>query len=745
MARENGTDAKNRVRIRNYRKVAAWGLACLAIACLAPLAAGYRILHSGVYAGPSFDEVRASHSVTETTLVDRHGEVLHEQRTENRGRRLEWTPLGEVSPALTAAILAAEDRRFHRHHGADWLALARASLGVMRPGGRGASTISMQLAARLDPGLHPADGRRTMGQKWRQVRAALALERRWTKDQILECWLNLVSYRGELQGVAAASGGLFDKRPHGLTQTEALVLAALVRAPNADSGRVARRAAALAEAMRLPVDGGAVATLAAETLNRPYRIRRPVALAYHVMQRLLRRARDKDGKAPARLVSTLDRDLQQFAAETLRRHVQSMGDRNMHDGALLVLDNATGDVLAYVGNTGEGSTARYVDGVEAPRQAGSTLKPFFYGAALDRRILTAATLLDDSPLDIPVGGGVYQPSNYDGRFHGPVSVRTALASSLNIPAVRALGLLGVENGVAVLGAAGFGSLEDADYYGLSLALGAADVKLWDLTNAYRALANGGAWRAARLTFEEEPAARRRVLSPEAAFVISDILSDRESRSQTFDLESPLATRFWTAVKTGTSKDMRDNWCIGYSDRHTVGVWVGNFSGEPMWNVSGISGAAPAWVEVMNWLNQRGGGGGGQGGDARANPPAGVVQAAVPPAEPGDPERREWFLSGTEGALVAGAVQPPPRIAYPAPDAVVALDPDIPPDDQKLFFEAQGGAAGFRWRLDGEELGDAAELLLWTPVVGRHVLTLANRAGRALDEVTFEVRGAPSTK
>ncbi|MCL2878113.1 MAG: penicillin-binding protein 1C, partial [Acidobacteria bacterium] len=638
--------------------------------------------------------------------------------------------LQDISPALTAAVLAAEDRRFFRHRGVDWPAFGQAALGFLRSDGRGASTISMQLLARLEPGLHPSGGRRTVAQKWRQIRGAPALERRWSKEQILEAWLNLVSFRGELQGISAAAGGLFSKKPHGLTQTESVILAALVRAPNAETRQVIRRAAALSDAMNLNIEHSAIAALAEETLTRPYFIRPPARLADHVMRRLLRRTRD-EGKNPDRLVSTLDRDLQQFAAETLERHILALRSRNVYDGAVLALDNMSGDVLAYVGSTGENSSARYVDGVEAARQAGSTLKPFIYGAAFDRKLLTAATLIEDSPLDIPAVGGLYRPSNYDGQFNGPVSVRTALASSLNIPAVRALGLVGVETGVKTLETAGFRSLESAEYYGLSLALGSADVTLWDLTNAYRSLANGGIWKPARLTFEENPLQEQRVFSPEAAFILSDILSDRESRSRTFSLESPLATRFWTAVKTGTSKDMRDNWCVGYSELYTVGVWAGNFSGEPMWNVSGISGAAPVWVEVMTWLHR-----GGWNNEA-ARPPAGLVYSALPD----EPGRREWFIRGTEDVMSPGTVKISARIVYPAEAAIIAIDPNIPAEDQKLFFEARAGSGEFNWKLDGEVLGRADGLLLWTPVPGRHILVLTDAADRPLDEVNFEVRGA----
>ena len=218
------------------------------------------------------------------------------------------------------------------------------------------------------------------------------------------------------------------------------------------------------------------------------------------------------------------------------------------------------------------------------------------------------------------------------------------------------------------------------------------------------------------------------MTPEAAYIISDILSNRESRTQTFSLESPLSTRFWTAVKTGTSKDMRDNWCVGYSDRYTVGVWAGNFSGEPMWNVSGITGAAPVWVEIMNWLHR-------SHTSSAPHPPPGVAAGQA-----GGNSRREWFIRGTEEAVLPGAANPRFRITYPATGTIIALDPDIPSEDHKLFFEAEPKDDRLHWVLDGRSIGSAGTLLLWTPARGRHELVLVDAAGHTLDSVTFEVRG-----
>jgi penicillin-binding protein 1C len=434
--------------------------------------------------------------------------------------------------------------------------------------------------------------------------------------------------------------------------------------------------------------------------------------------------------------STLDGALQQVAAETLRRHLLAVRGQRVQDGALLVADNASGEVLAYVGGSGDLSSARFVDGVQARRQAGSALKPFLYALAMEQRLLTPASLLEDTPLEIPVAGGLYRPQNYDEQFHGLVSARTALASSLNIPAVRTLELVGPETFVQQLRRLDFAGLrESGDYYGPALALGSADVSLWELVNAYRTLANGGTWAPLRMAAEEGAGGgRRKVYSPEAAFLVSHVLADREARSATFGLENPLATRFWTAVKTGTSKEMRDNWCVGFSRRYTVGVWVGNFSGEPMRDVSGITGAAPVWLDVMRWLH-------GAAAGAAPEPPPGVQLHTVAFPQAAEPERVEWFLTGTEpGGRSRPAAAGLARILAPAAGTIVALDPDIPPARQRVAFEAQDAGPRFRWVLDGNDAGAAAAPVFWKPVPGRHTLALVGEDGRPATTVTFTVRG-----
>jgi penicillin-binding protein 1C len=680
---------------------------------------------------PRFEDVRAAYCSSDARLLDRHGAVVHELRVDPTRRRLGWAALDDVSPALTAAVLASEDRRFLVHGGVDWRAAAAALWQRLRGGApRGASTVSMQLAALLDARLRGTP--RSLAEKWTQMRAAWALERSWSKAQILEAYLNLVTFRGELQGVGAAAYVLFDKAPHGLTRAESLVLAALVRAPNSGRTALARRVA------RLDDHRADAAAAIDQAMAVPRGVGPRRALAPHAARQLIPRS----GPAPcADTASTLDADVQRIAADALRRHLLAIRDRSARDGAVLVADNASGDVLAYVGASGDLSSARFVDGIQARRQAGSTLKPFLYGLALERRLLTAASLLDDSPLEIAAGNGLFRPRNYDALFRGPVSLRTALAGSLNVPAVRALLLVGADDFAERLRQLGFsGVADDGDYYGPSLALGSADVTLWQLVNAYRTLANGGMWTALHLAGSADdgaspagPAPARRIFDAAASFIVSDILADRDSRSVTFGLESPLTTRFWSAVKTGTSKDMRDNWCVGYSRRYTVGVWVGNFSGEPMRDVSGVSGAAPIWAEVMEWLHR-------DQASRAPSPPPGVRALAAHFADGAEPVRREWFVDGTipvAGEVVRGAA---PRIGTPADGTIIAIDPDIAAARQRVAFTAQSACAGLRWRLDDADVGAAGETTLWEPRRGAHVLQLVEPNGGVLDEVHFEVRG-----
>lgn len=821
------------------------------------LAAALVGLHSLVHAMPTPAQVRAAHMPSDTLVLSREGEVLHRLRTDFQVRRGQWVALADISPALQLALLASEDRRFYEHSGVDWQAVSAAAWGnLWNTRTRGASTITMQLAGLLDDGwrggTRRGEQRRSLGQKLGQAVTATRLERGWRKDEILETYLNLVPWRGELVGIDALSRTLFGKAAHGLDAAESAIAAALVRGPNADAATVARRACAVAQdvarlqAMRharpptsaLQVDNATKPTHLTpppHALCEALRLRTPLVLgsrlwsadegiAPHWARRVHQQVQQQmqppvnqpasadrstgsttasthttanthatatapaTGQAPSsRIRTTLRADVQRLALDSLQRHLRELHGRHVEDGAVLVLDNASGEVLAWVGSSGPLSQAPEVDAVLALRQPGSTLKPFLYAQAIAQRRLTAASLVQDSAAHIATGTGLYIPQNYDRRFKGWVSVRLALAASLNVPAVRTLVMVTPEKFVQQLRDLGLTFPHPAGYYGYSLALGSAEVSLLHLTNAYRALANAGRWQPvapaivpARGSTPKPPPSTptpRQAIPAPVAYIIGHILSDPQARTPTFGPDSVLTTRFWSAVKTGTSKDMRDNWAIGWSNRYTVGVWVGNASGRAMHHVSGSSGAAPVWAHIMAYLHAH-------TPSTAPRPPHGVVQHPVrftpPSGHPGPPSggqwpesaRQEWFLTGTQqtdfylptlghpdtasttppattgaGArtgTATGITAPAPaaRILHPAHGTIIALDPDIPPRHQRLRLQAN--LPDVRWRAltpNGPMHLGRGQTITWLPQPGTQRLQLLDAHGHILDDISLQVRGA----
>ncbi len=699
----------------------------------------------------TFDAVKSRFKPSDSLILDRNGELLQRVRTDMSVRRGRWVALADVSPALREALLFSEDKRFYEHSGVDWRAVSAAAWGnLWNSKTRGASTITMQLAGLLDDDLKRSAGGRSLIQKIDQTVSAKLIERSWRKDQILEAYLNLVPFRGELVGVDALSQTLFGKAAHGLVMDEAAVAAALVRSPNAKPAQLSQRACAVFKMMQAPhassasnasiqTDCEGLDLIVIGALQRKA-FDASEGIAPHVAQQLARSAK---AHSATTLRTSLRAPLQRFALQTLQQHLRELQGRHVEDGAIVVLDNASGQVLAWVGSSGDLSGAAEVDGVTALRQPGSTLKPFLYAQALAERRLTAASLLDDASTQIQTGDGLYIPQNYDRHFKGWVSARTALAASLNVPAVRTLVMVSPDAFQKQLVSLGLPLKDGGDYYGFSLALGSADVSLLNLSNAYRALANGGRYSATSLTLK--PAAPlRQVLDPRAAFIVGDILADPMARARTFGTDSVLATRFWSAVKTGTSKDMRDNWAVGYSQAYTVGVWVGNASGAPMWDVSGTTGAAPVWAAVMNYLHQT--------QSSRApQVPLGVVQMPVRFISNAgqaliEAARVEWFIRGTEqpvfamngGAASATVRGRQARITAPSSGTVIALDPDIPPKRQLVAFKAEG--MDLRWFMDGKTFGRGPSAQ-WAPWPGKHVIQLVSAGGAKLDEIRLEVRGA----
>ncbi len=746
------------------------GICLRAFACALVFAAALP-----AHAIPSFSQVKQEFASSESILLDRDGVELHRLRTNPNIRRGQWVALEDISPALQTAMVFSEDKRFYEHSGVDWKAVSAAAWGnLWNEKTRGASTLSMQLVGLVNEDLRRGQQRRTLLQKFGQAVSAQKLDAQWEKSEILEAYLNLVPFRGEIVGIDALSRTLFGKAAHGLNAREAAIAAALVRAPNATPPAVAQRAcgllAQLQNVPRTPLLCDSLSLFATGAMQR--KAWSPSeGIAPHVAQRLLAGQQASGGSVR----STLSAPLQRYAAEQLRQTMHELTGRNVRDGAIVVLDNATGEVLAWVGASASTSSAPQVDYVLALRQPGSTLKPFLYAQAIAERRLTAASLLDDSAAAIPTQSGLYVPKNYDRHFRGWVSLRQAMASSLNVPAVRTIGMVGVNRFAEQLQRLGISLPHTGDYYGYSLALGSAEMSLLQLSNAYRALANGGRYSETRILFQpdqqqaaasaSQPASKpalqpafRQALDARASFIVSHILSDNNARIPTFGSNSVLHTRFWSAVKTGTSKDMRDNWALGYSERYTVGVWVGNAQGQAMWDVSGTTGAAPIWASVMRYLHR-------STPSRPPQPPAGLVRtrvefgssasspASAPALKAGiassnnaEPARMEWFIQGTEQTSFVRSQQQKtnPATAHilnPVHGSLLALDPDIPPKRQRLMLRASAGAsANSRWLIDDKLVGKGATVP-WMPWPGKHRITLQSANGQTLHEVQIEVRGA----
>lgn len=593
-----------------------------------------------------------------TVVLDSHGAVL--QRDVGEGLRIP-VALDEVAPIMVSATLATEDQRFYSHPGVDPLAVARAASAF--PDERsGASTITQQLARRLY-----LDGDRPpLLRKAREALLALQLEARYSKDELLEAYLNDVYYGRGAYGIEAAARVYFGVSARNLDLASASFLAGLPQLPaiysdpqHLDAAR-ARQQVVLRRLVDDDHISEARAAFAAETplalraLDAPPPAPHFVQMAHEELARL----RPDLARQPGLIVeTTLDLSLQREAERSVGYRLEQLAEHQAGNASVVVLEPSTGRVLALVGNADFlDEKSGQVNLALAARQPGSALKPLLYAAAFEHGY-TPASMLLDVPTTFDTSTGPYTPRNYDHRFHGPVTLRVALASSLNVPAVRTLDDIGIDALLNVTHRFGLSSLEAAEAYGLSLTLGGGGVRLLDLTAAYGALANNGELmrpyiiqrvrdQSGQVLYERAPNAGDRATSEQHAFLLADILSDPVARIVGFGEVSALDNSLDAAVKTGTSSYFRDNWTLGFTPDRVVGVWVGNPDGRPMVNISGVDGAAPIWRDVMlaasDGLPQR-----------SFEPPASLVRASVctptglvPGASCPSPTI-EWFVAGTQ--------------------------------------------------------------------------------------------------
>ncbi len=674
-------------------------------------------------------------------------------------------PLDQVSPQFQQAILAAEDGDFYQHGAVSWRAIARASLHAVQARRivSGGSTITMQLARMV----HPVP--RTLAGKGQQIWDAWRLAAGMNKAAILAAYVNRLPMGGNIYGVEAGARVYFGVSARDLTLAQASLLAALPNAPTALDPY--NHWEALKQRQRYVLDrmvaeGYLTAPQADRVQAQPVTLQLPeqqLPTAPHFLFWLSDRLPPDH---PAQIQTSLDRNLQRFVEAQVQQAIRGLAEHQVQQAAAIVIANATGEVLAYVGSPAYFGppTAGQNDGVQALRQPGSTLKPFLYELALEQGVIQPTTILQDVPTHYAIPGAqLYSPTDYSETFQGPVRVRAALANSLNIPAVRVLAQVGVPTFLDRLQALGFTHLtQDADYYGLGLALGSGEVTLWELAQAYLTLAHQGdptvrltPWRGhtiplPAMTDAPQTLAAQPQTQPLWA-LITDMLADAHARAAAFGVDSVLNLPFPAAVKTGTSSDYRDTWTVGFTTDYTVATWVGNFDGAPMRQVSGVTGAAPLWHRILVHLHET-------KEPGRFAPPAGMVQrpicattgqAPTPTCEavvqeyvaPGS-----WAIASASPPSVATTTAPAAalRILAPTPDSrFLWFPPTADQTDQRLQFAIAPPADSTHpilWTLNGEPLAaDDQTTVFWPLQPGRW--TLAVQQGDRRDQVNFVVEQA----
>jgi penicillin-binding protein 1C len=644
-------------------------IAQLSARLLVSLVALFVILRSLPYLVP----IHASDIAQDQTaleFVDRQGLPLGTILTRDQ-EHTAVVPLDRVAPNFVNAIIAAEDKRFYQHGALDLRAIARATITAIEARRiiSGASTITMQLARLLSD--HPD---RNLPSKLKEIWLSWRLVAGMSKTEILQAYVNRLPMGGNVYGVEAAARLYFDLPASELNLAQASILAALPNDPvrldpyaelvqgKAQLGdRLKQRQRYVLD--RMVADGYIDAELA-DRVAREQVVFQPldqqgIIAAPHFLFWLSDRLSDNPAM-PIR--TTIDRNLQQFIAAQIQQIVTELAHKNVSHAAAVAIDNHTGEVLAYAGSTDYFAQARKGrnDGVQALRQPGSTLKPFLYQLALEKRQILPNTILADVPAYYAIPGAkLYNPIDYSGNFKGPVRVRSALANSLNIPAVRVLEKVGVANFLQRLQQLGFENLDrPPEYYGLGLSLGSGEVSLWQLAGAYVTMArlgqpvelstvltnsdhsnnygdalNNADRNPSHVSAKRSPhqnsnsttanpdqsshnqSSHKDINNPQLAnlakdrdtwALIIDMLSDRHARASSFGTNSALDLPFPAAVKTGTSSNFRDTWTVGFSRDYTVATWVGNFNGEPMQHISGVSGAAPLWQRIMMHLYESGG-------------------------------------------------------------------------------------------------------------------------------------------
>lgn len=740
------------------------------------------------YCAP-FDAPEGRLHAAGTVVLGVDGVVL--QRDATKGLRIPVT-LDTVAPVVIQATVAAEDQRFWRHPGVDPVAVVRALLHASDTRS-GASTLTQQLARRLyfPDGAGPLPVR-----KVREALTALQLDAHRSKDELLTLYLNDVYYGRGAYGIEAAARVYFGVSAADLDLARAAYLAGLPQLPSTFGDTFDESAARVRQAYvlgRMREEGmlseDEAAAARAGHLETLPEIAPPIAPEFvqFALDELARVAPALAGRDGLVVETTLDPGLHQEAARLARARVEALAVDGVTNASVVVVEPGSGRIRAMVGGVAGQNTGGAFNMALQPRQPGSALKPFLYGAAFEHGA-TAATPLLDVAVTFATPEGPYAPQNFDRSFHGVVPLRVALASSLNVPAVRMLDEIGVDAFVEVARRFGLDGFGGPAGRGLALALGGEEVRLLDLTAAYAALADGGMYTrpyavervldaSGEVLYQRQPPSAARAINSTHAYLLADILADDDARALGFGAATSFDLPFEAAVKTGTTTGFRDNWTMGFTPQFAVGVWVGNTDGAPMRAVAGADGAGPLWRDVMMaaalvhkpaWVER----------------PDGLVEATVcsPTGRLPGPDCpfpvRELFVAGTEPReteeyyvrLPGGvlAVDPPAearawakdaglavsesgsseaglRVISPASGTVAFLAPELP--SQQIMFRAvaSAGAGPIAFSVDGTFVGAAPgpdARISWALAPGAHELEVTSTLGDgtvARATSSFEVR------
>jgi penicillin-binding protein 1C len=726
----------------------------------------------GILYFSSFDASIFDRNGNSTTFYDRNGKPLRTyfSSVETYSRH---SGLSEVSPHFMRAIVLIEDKRFYNHGGVEFSSLVRALWQNIK-GKRvvsGGSTITMQLAK-----LVYSHRERTLLNKVSEIFSAWKFEMHLEKSAILEHYINRLPFGNMIYGIQQASQFYFGKEPAQLSLNQAIYLALIPKSPTRyNPGRhrrhLQKRWVTILDIFKqqghISEDEYRRAKVEGETIR--FRMKREPISAPHFIERV----KDKleAGTLPERVHTTLDYRLQKAVEGIVREHLVRLKDYRVGSAAVVVLDNRTHQVTAYMGSPDylDRGNAGYVDLASALRQPGSTLKPFVYGLALEEGYRASSILPD---IRFPTRGGFF-PANHDGRYHGPLRLRVALACSYNVPAFYMAMKMTPAQVIRKLNLAGFDSIKgESGFYGETIALGSGEVRLFDLVTAYSALANGGKVYSP-VMIQNEPTESRRLFDEGTAFILWDILADPSARFASFGYDSSMNMPFPVAVKTGTSKGYRDRWAVAVNTGYTVGVWIGNPEGKNMKDTSGVANVTAIMRDVFlevqkDWTR------------GEVKPPKGVVRVGVCalsgllPSDACPEVVQEYYLDSNrpnttcdwhvrEGGRLkvnypelyrkwaaktspAGTVRVEPerkqRISHPQQGDFFYISDAVPLGDQQITFEVMGFEPGdvIEYYVDGRlhSRRPFPEFPFWQLKKGDYTLTVKCNS-KTVDKISFIVR------